>query len=111
MPEALKKELEVCLIRTAKGALRRNVDPNYNNISIMSSFMMEYVGTAFQIPELKKAWIEKAKAIFANFQKYKTLCEYNSPTYYGVDFVGLALWRELSFSSEMGCGLFTRVVL
>ena len=101
LPTDVKKDLEICLIRAAKGALMRNVNPDYNNISIMSSFMMEYVGTAFKIPELQKAGIEKAKAIFANFQKYNTLCEYNSPTYYGVDFVGLALWRELSFSTEL----------
>lgn len=101
LPDDVKKELEACLIRTAKGALMRNVNPDYNNISIMSSFMMEYIGTAFSIPELKNAGIAKAKAIVANFQQYHTLCEYNSPTYYGVDFVGLALWRELSFSPEM----------
>jgi len=101
LPADVKKELEIYLIRTARGALMRNVDPNYNNISIMSSFMMEYIGTEFSIPELKNAGIEKAKAIYNNFQKYNTLCEYNSPTYYGVDFVGLALWRELSFSTEM----------
>ena len=100
-PEDFKKELETCLVRTAKGALMRNVNPDYNNISIMSSFMMEYVGTEFKIPELSFAGIEKAKQIFSNFQKYNTLCEYNSPTYYGVDFVGLALWRELSFSKEL----------
>jgi len=101
LPADVKKELETCLIRTAKGALKRNVDPNYNNISIMSSFMMEYLGTEFNIPEYKNAGIEKAKAIYTNFMKYDTLCEYNTPTYYGVDFVGSALWRELSFSQEM----------
>ncbi len=101
LPEDVRKEMEVCLIRTVKGALMRNVNPDYNNISIMSSFMMEYVGTEFNIPEFKNAGLVKAKAIYNNFLKYNTLCEYNSPTYYGVDFVGLALWRELSFSSEM----------
>jgi hypothetical protein len=101
LPPDLKKELETCLIRTARGALRRDVDPDYNNISIMSSFMMEYVGSEFNLPELKAAGIKKAKEIYTNFHKYNTLCEYNSPTYYGVDFVGLALWRELAFSGEL----------
>ncbi len=101
LPDEVRKDLEACLIRTVKGAIKRNVNPDYNNISIMSSFMMEYVGTAFNIPVYKNAGIEKARAIFTNFLKYNTLCEYNSPTYYGVDFVGLALWRELSFSQEM----------
>jgi hypothetical protein len=101
LPVEVQKELEICLIRTVKGAIMRNVNPDYNNISIMSSFMMEYVGTEFNIPEYKNAGLEKARAIYNNFLKYNTLCEYNSPTYYGVDFVGLALWRELSFSLEM----------
>lgn len=101
LPEDVRKELEVCLIRTVKGAIMRNVNPDYNNISIMSSFMMEYVGSEFNIPAYKNAGLEKARAIYNNFLKYNTLCEYNSPTYYGVDFVGLALWRELSFSDEM----------
>lgn len=101
LPEDVQKELEVCLIRTVEGAMMRNVNPDYNNISIMSSFMMEYVGSEFNIPAYKNAGLEKARAIYNNFLKYNTLCEYNSPTYYGVDFVGLALWRELSFSDEM----------
>ncbi len=101
LPDDVRKQLVACLIRTARGALMRNVDPNYNNISIMSSFMMEYVGSEFNIPELKAAGLQKAKEIFANFQKFNTLCEYNSPTYYGVDFVGLALWREISSSGEL----------
>ena len=101
LPEDVRKDLETCLIRTVKGAIKRNVNPDYNNISIMSSFMMEYVGTTFNIPAYKNAGLEKARAIYTNFLKYNTLCEYNSPTYYGVDFVGLALWRELSFSPEM----------
>ena len=95
LPEDVRKDLENCLIRTVKGAIKRNVNPDYNNISIMSSFMMEYVGTTFNIPAYKNAGLEKARAIYTNFLKYNTLCEYNSPTYYGVDFVGLALWREL----------------
>ena len=101
LPSDVVTELERCLIRTAKGDLIRNVNPDYNNISIMSSFLLEYIGTAFNIPEIRNAGIQKAKEIYSNFLKYNTLCEYNSPTYYGVDFFGLALWRELSFSQEL----------
>ena len=101
LPSDVVTELERCLIRTAKGDLIRNVNPDYNNISIMSSFLLEYIGTAFNIPEIRNAGIQKAKEIYSNFLKYNTLCEYNSPTYYGVDFFDLALWRELSFSQEL----------
>ena len=98
LPPDFRKEFENCLIQTAKGDIIRNVNPDYNNISIMSSFMQDYVGSKFNMPDMQAAGLKKAKQIYANFQKYNTLCEYNSPTYYGVDFTGLALWRELAVS-------------
>ena len=101
MPPDLVIEIENCLKNTAKGDLMRNVNPDYNNISIMSSFMLEYIGTTFNLPIYTNAGINKAKQIIENFKKYNTLCEYNTPTYYGVDFTGLALWRELSYAQEM----------
>jgi len=100
LPQEFRKELETALIHAAKGDFVRNVNPDYNNISIMSSFMQDYIGSQFDLPEIKAAGIRKAKEIFSNFQKYNTLCEYNSPTYYGVDFTGLALWREMSVAPE-----------
>lgn len=100
LPADFRKELENCLIQTAKGDIIRNVNPDYNNISIMSSFMQDYVGSKFNLAAMQAAGLNKAKKIYANFKKYNTLCEYNSPTYYGVNFTGLALWRELSVSPE-----------
>lgn len=101
LPAEVVKSLEASLIHAARGALKRNVNPDYNNISIMSSLMMEYVGNVFKIGELTEAGVKKAEQIFANYHVYNTLCEYNTPTYYGVDFVGLALWREMAHSKKI----------
>lgn len=101
LPQGLIKDIETGLIHAAKGAFKRNVGADYTNISIMSAFLMEYVGTEFNIEPLKKAGISKAQDIFRLFQSHKTFSEYNSPTYYGVTLIGLALWRELSFSKEI----------
>ncbi|WP_080056307.1 hypothetical protein [Spirosoma aerolatum] len=101
LPDDIRKEIEVGLTHAAKGALKRNVAPDYTNISIMSSFLMEYVGTEFKIDELRKAGIKKAHDIFDLYQRHHTFSEYNSPTYYGVTLVAIALWRELAFSPEM----------
>ncbi len=101
LPKTLIKDIETGLIHEAKGALKRNVGADYTNISIMSAFLMEYVGTAFNIESLKNAGIAKAKEIFNLYQSHKTFSEYNSPTYYGVTLIGLALWRELAFSKEV----------
>lgn len=101
LPDDIRKEIEVGLTHAAKGALKRNVGPDYTNISIMSAFLMEYVGTEFKLDELRAAGLKKAQAIFNLHQKYHTFSEFNSPTYYGVTLIAIALWRELAFSSEM----------
>jgi hypothetical protein len=101
LPQALIKDIETGLIHAAKGAFKRNVGADYTNISIMSAFLMEYVGTAFNLEMLKHAGISKAHDIVRLYQAHQTFSEYNSPTYYGVTLIGLALWRELSFSKEI----------
>ncbi|HEY1056017.1 MAG TPA: hypothetical protein VGE24_12805, partial [Emticicia sp.] len=101
LPQSLIKDIETGLIHAAKGAFKRNVGADYTNISIMSAFLMEYVGTKLSIGSLKNAGIAKAKQVFNLYQSHKTFSEYNSPTYYGVTLIGLALWRELAFSNEI----------
>lgn len=101
LPRDILKEMEVGLVHAARGALKRNVGADYTNISIMSAFLMNYVGTEFNIEELKTAGLKKAREIVGLYQSHKTFSEYNSPTYYGVTLVAIALWRELALSPEM----------
>lgn len=101
LPENIIKDIETGIIHAAKGSFKRNVAPDYTNISIMSAFLMEYVGTEFGLDEIKNSGLKKARDIFKLYQTNKTFSEYNSPTYYGVTIIGLALWRELAFSKEM----------
>lgn len=101
LPQKIIADIETGIIHAAKGAFKRNVAPDYTNISIMSAFLMEYVGTEFGLDEVKNAGLKKAKDIYKLYQTNKTFSEYNSPTYYGVTIIGLALWRELAFSKEI----------
>ncbi|GGD40225.1 hypothetical protein GCM10011514_00400 [Emticicia aquatilis] len=101
LPENIIKDIETGIIHAAKGAFKRNVAPDYTNISIMSAFLMEYVGTEFGLEEIKNAGLKKARDIFKLYQSNKTFSEFNSPTYYGVTLIGLGLWRELAFSKEI----------
>ena len=96
LPAQLLSDIKDGLIRAAKGALKRDVGADYTNISIMSAFLMDYVGTSFQIEELKAGGLKKALEIQNLFQRHQTFSEYNSPTYDGVTLIGLALWRELA---------------
>jgi hypothetical protein len=101
LPTDLVNSIETALIHAARGALKRDVAEGYSNISVMSAFLMEYTGTAFKLDSLKHAGLRKAREIVALYRTYSTFNEFNSPTYYGVTLIGLALWREMAYSEEM----------
>jgi hypothetical protein len=94
MPHSLRNEISDALLRAAEGAARRNVGASYTNISLMSAFLLAHAGTQHDRPELTRLGQDKARSIFAAFGRTKTFSEYNSPTYYGVDLMALALWRK-----------------
>ncbi len=96
LPDELLLKIKDGLIHAAKGAQKRDVTPQYTNISVMSAFLMNQVGTLFDIPELSEAGMQKARDINELFHRYNSFSEFNSPTYDGVSLVGFALWRELS---------------
>lgn len=62
---------------------------------------MEYAGTEFKLDDLRAAGLKKAHDIFNLYQQHHTFSEFNSPTYYGVTQIAIALWRELAFSPDM----------
>ena len=105
LPEDLLNNLKNGLILAARGALKRDVGADYTNISVMSAFLMNFVGTTFHIEELKAGGLKKALDIYHLYQRQKTFSEYNSPTYYGVTLIGLALWRELASDQIKSMGI------
>jgi hypothetical protein len=74
---------------------------NYTNIALMHAFLWTYAGVRLKQPE----WIDEgegfAARIYANFKRFGTFEEYNSPSYYGVDLFALALWRHYGPTEEM----------
>ncbi len=105
LPAAVVSEIRLGLIRAARGALNRNVGADYTNISIMSAFLMDFAGNEFKINALRTGGLNKANDIYALFQRHRTFSEYNSPTYYGVSLIGLALWRELASEQVKNMGI------
>jgi hypothetical protein len=105
LPANLLESIKTGLIHAAKGALKRNVGADYTNILVMSAFLMDYVGNTFEISELKAGGLKKATEIYQLFNRHQTFSEYNSPTYYGVTLIGLALWRELASGQVKKMGL------
>lgn len=100
LPPALIKKIDEALVIAADGAVHRNVGPEYTNIALMSAFLMEWVGAKLNWPDFAGLGREKAQKVTELFNRFQTFTEDNSPTYGGVDAMGLALWRELSPSKE-----------
>ncbi|RMF99341.1 MAG: hypothetical protein D6741_08700, partial [Planctomycetota bacterium] len=101
LPKDLLPDLDEALLRAAEGAAYRDVGPGYSNIAIMSALLMEYVGAEMKRSDLCVAGKAKAKAVYERFKEHETFDEFNSPTYYGVDLMGLAMWRHFARSPEI----------
>jgi hypothetical protein len=68
--------------------------PSYSNIALMYGFLWDFAGVHDKREDWQKqagAWTE---SVYTLFKRYDAFFEYNSPTYYGVDLYGLALWRD-----------------
>jgi hypothetical protein len=101
LDEVLAKDVDLSLVRAAEGASARDVGHDYTNIALMSAFLLDYMGHVASRPEWIEQGVAKARAIREAFRKDGTFAEYNSPTYYGTDLMGLGLWCRLARSSQL----------
>ncbi|WP_395090745.1 hypothetical protein [Armatimonas sp.] len=90
LPKALIEKIDAALLVAADGDVHRNVSPEYTNIALMSAFLQEWVGARLTKPEIAAKGAEKAKQVTDLFNRFRTFTEDNSPTYGGVDAMGLA---------------------
>jgi len=98
IPDALQESMHHSILLASEGAFARKVRAEYTNISLMSAFLLDYAGVTFNKPEWEAYAFTQAHEIDRLFNRTKTFDEYNSPTYYGVDFYALALWRKYGSS-------------
>ena len=108
IPVELQNEMRHALRLAAEGAFERKVAAEYTNISLMSAFLLDYAGELHQNQVWRDYALTQAREIHALFSRFQTFNEYNSPTYYGVDFYALALWRAYGSSPvyrELGAAM------
>lgn len=104
----LQERMRLSIRLAAEGAFERKVAAEYTNISLMSAFLLDYAGDIHANPVWRDYARTLANEIHALYNRYQTFNEYNSPTYYGVDFFALALWREYGSSPlyrELGASM------
>ena len=67
----------------------------------MDAYLLNYVGKRLGVPEWESAGDAFALKVAEIFQRHDAFEEYNSPTYYGVNFYALALWRGYGQSAYL----------
>ena len=95
LPAGLPARLEDSIRRAVEGELTQGrVEPYHTNIKLMHGFLWSWAGARLNRPEWIAGGERWAEEVAAAFAVHETFEEYNSPTYYGVDFYGLALMRR-----------------
>ncbi len=101
LPPATVAGMESALRRAAEGALARAVPPEYTNIALMSAFLLDAVGERQGEPSWRAAGEQLSEGVARAYLEGGAFPEHNSPTYYGIDLYGLALWRERAVSPAL----------
>jgi hypothetical protein len=100
LPAELLVRIDRALRLAVEGETDR-VDARYTNIALMKAVLEVEAGERLGEP----AWVEQghalADAVVARFDRTGTFDEYNSPTYYGIDLVGLSLWRTCPVGAHL----------
>jgi hypothetical protein len=101
LPQTLIPKIDAAIRKAVAGALARNLSASYTNIALMHAFMLCFAGKRFN----ESAWFAEgermARQVYQLFKQHDAFAEYNSPTYYGVDFYALALWRSYPVLSPL----------
>jgi hypothetical protein len=113
IPADLDKELLLSIDHAVAGEKKQGrLKPNYTNIALMYGYLLAF-DAGKSHPEWAKDAANWREDVYKLYRPYNAFEEYNSPTYAGTDFYGLALWRIYgdtrmrALGSEMEAGLWT----
>lgn len=91
LPGGLRNRMATAIRTAARGTLDREVPASYTNIALLRAFLLQWTDDRFEDGPAVSP-IEYASEIYRLFRTHETFCEFNSPTYAGVDLSALDLW-------------------
>lgn len=102
IPEELRGRMQASIRTALRGEMHEGrLVPSYTNIALMYGFLLGYAahhgGDSAWLP-MADQWQD---AIYKLYKQHHAFNEYNSPTYAGVDFYALALWRDYGWNETM----------
>ena len=117
VPADLARDMLTAINRAIEGEMKQGrLLPSYTNIALMYGSLWDFAAER----DHRSDWAEQSRAwqesVYKLFKQHDSFAEYNSPTYAGTDFYGLALWRDYgstprmrSMGSEMEAGLWDAI--
>lgn len=109
IPADLAGRMYAAIDRALVGEMKHGrLVPSYSNIALMYGALWDFAATHDKNDEWRQksaAWTNEVSRLF---HQYNAFNEYNSPTYYGVDIFGLALWRSYGSTQhirDLGAGM------
>jgi len=97
----LVARIDAALDLVVRGEPVGRVGAAYTNIAALKSVLEVEVGARHDDPALRAAGEQLASEVVARFERNGGPDEYNSPTYYGIDLLGFALWRTTTSSPRL----------
>ena len=95
IPADLSKRMYEAIDHAIEGEMKEGrLLPSYSNIALMYGALWDFAAAHDKNADWQKQSGEWTESVYSLFKKYDAFFEYNSPTYYGVDLYGLALWRD-----------------
>jgi hypothetical protein len=99
--DARCERMHRAIARAIRGEGEGRIVAGYSNIALMHAWLLAEYGD----PPTQRRGIELARAIDAGYCRDGGFGEFNSPTYYGVDAWGVALWRRSRTLADLGAVL------
>ncbi|MDR3724721.1 MAG: hypothetical protein P4K83_09580 [Terracidiphilus sp.] len=105
-PDRIPPELADRMYKSIDLAVQGEIDekrliPSYTNPALMFGALLDFAANhdnRADWKQLSATWNEK---VFALFDKHGAFAEYNSATYYGVDMLGITMWRDYGSTEHM----------
>ncbi|MHB1974207.1 MAG: hypothetical protein ACYCR4_07950 [Acidimicrobiales bacterium] len=104
LPQSRAPAREGSVARAVHGEPEDRIALDYTNPGLMHAFLLAWHGRRADDAVLVGRGEQLGRAIVRRFDELGAFDEHNSPTYYGIDLLALALWHEFAptpfFSAE-----------
>jgi hypothetical protein len=104
LPEATVELMEKSAYIAVSGSIERYITddtPMNTNIELMHIFITEFFGRRFNDKEMLEQSKNALKRFYGYYKMNNTVCEFNSTTYYAVDFIALSCIKKYCIDTEL----------